>query len=90
MRALLLIPTGAALAVVGWLGTVLGAAGCDENLHPDTTRTDVCNGTGLASSDRTGRAVLYASAPLMLFAGVLALLPVARRRVLATAVASPR
>ncbi len=83
MRALQLISAGTVLAALGWIGTGSAAAGCDENLHPGTTRTDVCRTLDLGGP----KTVLYLFGPLLLFAALLITIPVARRHIMVTAAA---
>jgi hypothetical protein len=87
MRALQLISAGWVLAALGWIGTGLGAAACDENLEPGTTRGDVCKSTGLAGSAGNGKVILYLLGPLLLFVTLLGLVPLARRHIFVTGTA---
>jgi len=74
-----------ALAGVGLFATVLGAAACDENLHPDTTRTEVCTRiNGVGGGECTSTSFLYAFGPVLVLVLLLALLPPARRHFVAT------
>jgi len=74
-----------ALAGVGLFATVLGAAACDENLHPDTTRTEVCTRIiGVGGGEFTITSFLYAFGPVLVLVLLLALLPPARRHFVAT------
>jgi hypothetical protein len=73
-----------ALAGVGLFATMLGAAACSENLHPGTTRTEVCTKIGLDGPGYTPAAFLYAFGPALVFVLLLALLPLARRHFIAT------
>jgi len=73
-----------ALAGLGLLATALGAAACDENLHPGTTRTEVCTKIGLDGPAYTLAAFLYAFGPTLVLVLLLALFPLARRHFIAT------
>ncbi len=74
-----------ALAGVGLFATVLGAAACDENLHPDTTRTEVCTRIiRVGGGEFTITSFLYAFGPVLVLVLLLALLPPARRHFVAT------
>ena len=64
-----------ALAGLGLLATALGAAACDENLHPGTTRTEVCTKIGLDGPAYTLAAFLYAFGPTLVLVLLLALFP---------------
>jgi hypothetical protein len=75
------------LTAIGWIGTVLGAAGCDENLRPGTTRADVCARTGLDSPGFGAMGLLYAFGPALVLVLLLAVLSPARRHVIGTACA---
>ncbi len=69
----------AALVAVGVVGMLASALGCDENLHPGTTRAELCTRAGLDNL-LTLASLLYALAPLLLFLGLVAFIPAARRR----------
>lgn len=72
------------LAGVGFFATQLGAGGCDENLQPGTTRTEVCTKIGLHGPGFTTATYLYAFGPMLVLALLLALVPLARRHFIAT------
>jgi hypothetical protein len=57
------------LLVAGLLGAVLVALGCDENLHPDTARSDVCTTVGEVGS--FGWWALACAPALLFFVGAL-------------------
>ena len=78
----------AALGCVGLFATLAGAAACDENLHPNTTRTDVCTRIIGAGSDGSSlMAFLYALGPALVLVLLLTLLPLARRHFIVTSCA---
>lgn len=86
MRVAIFLVALVVLLAVGGVATVLGAAGCDENLHPGTTRTTVCTHTGLDSGSNVA-ALLYFLAPSLLFLVALTVIPAARRRLMPAALA---
>jgi hypothetical protein len=79
----------AALGCVGLFATLVGAAACDENLHPHTTRTDVCTSIIGAGGDGSSliTAFLYALGPALVLVLLLTLLPLARRHFIVTSCA---
>jgi hypothetical protein len=50
MRWGALIALSVGLLIAGIAGAVLVGLGCDENLHPGTTRADVCTAVGEVGS----------------------------------------
>jgi hypothetical protein len=74
MRWGALIALAFGLLIAGIVGAVLVGFGCDENLHPETARADVCTTVGEAGgfgwwSLACAPAVLFSTAALVRGAG---------------------